>query len=69
MSFEQMYAELDAIVKKLEGQGVGLEDGIKLFNDGIEISRKCLESLNESKGKIQLLTDELNKLTEDFKVE
>ncbi|HIU82380.1 MAG TPA: exodeoxyribonuclease VII small subunit [Candidatus Faecicola pullistercoris] len=66
MTFEQMYAKLDEIVKKLEGQGVGLEESIKLFNDGLELSRKCLESLNQSKGKILLLTDELNKLTEEF---
>lgn len=66
MTFEQMYAKLDEIVKKLEGQGIGLEESIKLFNDGLELSRKCLESLNQSKGKILLLTDELNKLTEEF---
>lgn len=66
MTFEQMYAKLDEIVKKLEGQGVSLEESIKLFNDGLELSRKCLESLNQSKGKILLLTDELNKLTEEF---
>lgn len=66
MTFEQMYAKLDEIVKKLEGQGVGLEESIKLFNDGLQLSRKCLESLNQSKGKILLLTDELNKLTEEF---
>lgn len=66
MTFEQMYAKLDEIVKKLEGQGVGLEESIKLFNDGLELSKKCLESLNQSKGKILLLTDELNKLTEEF---
>ena len=66
MTFEQMYAKLDEIVKKLEGQGVGLEESIKLFNEGLELSRKCLESLNQSKGKILLLTDELNKLTEEF---
>jgi exodeoxyribonuclease VII small subunit len=69
MSFEKMYGELDGIVKKLESQNIDLEESIKLFNDGIELSKKCLESLNESKGKILLLTDELNKLTEEFKID
>lgn len=69
MSFEKMYADLDSIVKKLETQNVDLEESIKLFNDGIEISKNCLKSLNESKGRIMLLTDELNKLTEEFKID
>ena len=69
MSFEKMYADLDCIVKKLETQNVDLEDSIKLFNDGIDISKKCLKSLNESKGRIMLLTNELNRLTEEFKID
>lgn len=68
MSFEETYTELENIVKKLEGQKVSLEESLHLFNKGIELSRKCLEFLNESKGKILLLTDELNNLTEEFKV-
>lgn len=68
MNFEETYAELESIVKKLESQKVSLEESLALFNKGIELSRKCLEFLNESKGKITLLTDELNNLTEEFKI-
>lgn len=69
MNFETAYSKLEEIVKKLEGQNVSLEESIALFNSGIELSKKCLKFLNESKGKIQLLTDELNNLCEEFKPE
>ena len=69
MNFETAYSKLEEIVKKLEGQNVSLEESIALFNSGIELSKACLKFLNESKGKIQLLTDELNNLCEEFKPE
>ena len=69
MNFETAYSKLEEIVKKLEGQNVSLEESIVLFNSGIELSNECLKFLNESKGKIQLLTDELNNLCEEFKPE
>ena len=69
MNFETAYSKLEEIVKKLEGQNVSLEESIALFNSGIELSKECLKFLNESKGKIQLLTDELNNLCEEFKPE
>lgn len=69
MNFETTYAKLDEIVKKLEGQKVSLEESISLFNEGIELSKSCLVYLSESKGKIKLLTDELNNLCEEFKLD
>ena len=69
MNFETAYSKLEEIVKKLEGQNVSLEESIALFNSGIELSKECLKFLNESKGKIPLLTDELNNLCEEFKPE
>lgn len=69
MNFETAYSKLEEIVKKLEGQNVSLEESIALFNSGIELSKECLKFLNELKGKIQLLTDELNNLCEEFKPE
>lgn len=69
MNFETAYSKLEEIVKKLEGQNVSLEESIALFNSGIELSKECLKFLNESKGKILLLTDELNNLCEEFKPE
>lgn len=69
MTFEEMYVELENVTKKLDDKDVSLEESIALYNKGIKLSKKCLESLNESKGKILLLTDELKKLTEEFSID
>lgn len=69
MTFEEMYVELENVTKKLDDKDVSLEESIALYNKGIELSKKCLKSLNESKGKILLLTDELKKLTEEFTID
>ena len=69
MTFEEMYVELENVTKKLDDKDVSLEESIALYNKGIELSKKFLESLNESKGKILLLTDELKKLTEEFTID
>lgn len=69
MNFEESYRKLEEIVSKLEGQEITLEESTKLFTDGIELSKSCLEYLNKTKGKIKILTDELNNLCEEFKID
>jgi exodeoxyribonuclease VII small subunit len=65
MKFEALVGELESIVKELEKQETGLDESIELFNKGLEISRKCIAVLDESKGKISVLKEELGKLTEE----
>ena len=59
--------KLEEIVKTLEGE-VTLEDAIKLFEEGIEVSKVCVEELKAEKGKLSLLTDEINNLTEELNI-
>lgn len=67
MEFEKLLVELEEVVKKLEG-GVSLDESIALFKKGMELSKSCIASLNESKGKISVLIDEMNNLTEELKL-
>ncbi|MCL2797231.1 MAG: exodeoxyribonuclease VII small subunit [Firmicutes bacterium] len=70
MDFEKKLAELEAVVKKLEDKSVSLEDGIALFSSGLNLTKECLASLSESKARITLIREELDKLTEsEFKEE
>lgn len=68
MNFEKNLTELEAIVKKLESDAA-LDEAIELFQKGIELSKACIEDLKLQKGKILLLTDEMNKLTEELKID
>lgn len=63
MSLEKNLKELEAIAEKLEKGGVSLEDGIKLYEQGIALTSSCLEELNKSKDKISSIREQMNKLT------
>ena len=66
--FEEALGELEAVVKKLEGD-VPLDEAVEAFGRGVELSKICFESLKAEKGKLQLLVDDINKLTEEFKLD
>lgn len=68
MKFEQALAELEALVAKLE-KDVPLDEAVRAFEDGIKVSKICMDDLKSEKGKISILVDDLAKLTEDFKIE
>ncbi len=68
MEFENMLNRLDEIVNILESGECGLDEATKLFEEGKNLSEKCLEKLNANKGKITLIEKELNEVIEkDFK--
>lgn len=62
---ENKLAELEELVGKLEEDGVSIEDGIKLFENGLTLTKECLAYLNEHKGKITRLKVEMDKLFEE----
>lgn len=67
MKFEKSLNELENVVKKLE-MDASLDEAIELFQKGIELSKDCIVDLKKEKGKLELLTDELNNLTEELKI-
>jgi exodeoxyribonuclease VII small subunit len=54
-SFEQALAELEQIVQKLEKGELPLEESLKLYEDGIRLSRLCHAKLEEAEGRIEVL--------------
>ncbi len=66
--FEEALAQLELLVKKLEND-VPIDEATKAFEEGIRLSKTCMDELKEEKGKIALLVDDLNKLTEEITIE
>ena len=66
--FEDALQELEAIVKKLEGD-IPLDEAVKPFEKGIELSKFCIADLKAEKGKLALLVDDINNLTEELKLD
>lgn len=70
-SFEELMAELEEITNKLENEKLPLDESVKLFEKGIEISKKCNTKLDNAEKKITILLNaDSEKMTEeDFNVE
>lgn len=65
MKFEEAMDNLNAIIKKLEDKDIELDEGIELYQKGLELARLCLTSLEEAKGRITLIKKEFSKLIEE----
>ena len=70
-TFESSLGELEKIVRKLEDGDLSLEESLKLFEDGVRLSRECQERLNKAERRIEiLLKDESgNPLLQEIKSE
>ena len=53
--FEKALNRLEGIVSKLEGGDLDLEDSLKLFEEGIRLSRFCSQKLDEAERKVEIL--------------
>ena len=55
MNFEENVEQLEKVVQELENGNLNLEDSIKKFEEGMSISKKCNEILEEEEKKITVL--------------
>ncbi|MCK9419803.1 MAG: exodeoxyribonuclease VII small subunit [Nitrospirae bacterium] len=53
--FERALARLEEIVQKLEQGDLPLEQSLKLFEEGIRLSRICNTRLEEAERKVEIL--------------
>jgi exodeoxyribonuclease VII small subunit len=57
--FEDQLAKLEEIVDRLEDESVGLEEALGLFENGMELARRCRARLEEVEQRVsQLLGSE-----------
>lgn len=55
--FEQAMERLDAISKELEKEDLALDKAIELFNEGLELSKKCQVTLEDYEKKVKELVE------------
>jgi len=69
MDFEKRLARLEEIVQKMEKGDLALEESLKMFEEGISLSRECQSQLTDAEAKVKKLIGfdpKGNPLTEDF---
>lgn len=59
-TFENSLLELEKIVRELEQGDLSLEESLKLFEDGVKLSRQCQERLNQAERRIEILLKDEN---------
>ncbi len=56
MTFEDALKKLEGDVLSLEGGGVGLEEAIKIYEDGIKYSNYLMKKLESAEKRVEELT-------------
>ena len=55
--FESALKELEGLVTRMEEGELSLEDSLKTYERGIELSRTCQKALDDAEQRIQILTE------------
>lgn len=60
VKFEQAMARLEAIVGQLENGDLSLDESLKIFEEGIRLSKNCLKVLEDAERKVEVLVQDTN---------
>ena len=55
LTFEQSMNRLEEIVGKLEQGECGLDESLKLFEEGVKLAASCNQMLDQAEQKVDLL--------------
>jgi len=53
--FEKSLTRLEEVVKRLESTDLSLDEAMKLFEEGVKLSRDCQRQLEEAEGRVEIL--------------
>jgi exodeoxyribonuclease VII small subunit len=53
--FEKSLTRLEEVVKRMEGPDLSLDEAMKLFEEGVTLSRECQKQLEEAEGRVEIL--------------
>lgn len=68
-SFEDSLNRLQEISQLLENEEIGLDESIKLYEEGIEISKVCYKKLSDAELKVTELKKQLDKSVQEDRSE
>ena len=67
INFEKSMAELEEIVKKLEGGNISLDEMLTYFEKGTKLVADCNKVLDETEAKLNILVKKEGEITkQDF---
>ncbi|MBZ4644470.1 MAG: exodeoxyribonuclease small subunit [Deferribacteres bacterium] len=66
IKFEEKLKRLEEIAKKLESEEIGIEESLKLFQEGMALGKECKKILEDIELKVQKVVGEIQ---EEIKTE
>lgn len=63
LQFEHALEELETLVDDLENGDLPLDEALKAFEKGIQLTQQCQQRLTEAEQKVQLLVEQQGQLT------
>lgn len=70
LNFEETMKQLEVLANELEKGDLPLDKSVAKFEEGMQLSKACVEMLEEAEKKISILLQENGKLKEEnFSVE
>jgi len=57
LKFDTALSRLEATVQSLEKGDLPLEEALKVFEEGVRLSKSCLKTLEETERKVELLIE------------
>lgn len=55
LKFDEALSTLEKYVEKLEDGNLSLEESLKIFEEGMKLTKFCEQKLSEAEGKVEIL--------------
>ena len=55
IKFEKALSRLETIVTELEAGELSLDDSLRIFEEGVKLSKACLKMLDDAERKVEIL--------------
>ena len=65
LSFEELMKRLEEVTNKLEKEELNLDESVTLFEEGMKLSKKCNETLENAEKRITILLENNGELIEN----
>jgi exodeoxyribonuclease VII small subunit len=59
-NFEELMKRLESIVEKMEEGEIPLDKSVKLYEEGIELSKQCLDHLRKTELRLKRLSKDID---------
>ena len=67
INLQKVFQELDEILNKLESSDLDIDEMVKLYEEGMNLTKECKLKIKEAEQKIQIINKD-NSATKDLKL-